>query len=494
MEENINLLSEKEVYDSKSGKGFKKIFKNFSFLTFGKLGGDFFTFILFVVLSRKFGSVGIGEYSFAVGLTGFFAVCSDFGLYSYTVKEISRHKNASENYFSKVFSLRIAQSVIVIILLLAILPFLGFSQEGKTIILIIGVYQVIYTFIDGISAVFIAHEFMHISAGIEASLKIATSFTAVSIALLGGGIVLALLALPIVAFIQLFAVRQVLRKRIGKTKLSFSIDSLKDTFRHAIPFGTSDFLNQLFNRIDIVLIGFLLGDSPAGIYNVGYRIVFFFSFVPRFASVAFFPIVSRLFHQSKSEFRKMYNKSLSMMIIIGLPVSAGLWLIAPKFIELVFGPNFAESATILRIFSWLFIALCFVQIMEVFLMSSDHQVKMAKGQWVVTWISVVLNVVLIYFLGIIGAAIAVLTSSVILVFIFAVDLKSIIGVPHIWSRLLIGILGIAAFCIPLMLMNQLSIFLIIPAAAIIYLGIMLSFKDVRRNELRMVLSLFSAPK
>ena len=71
MDENKIQILEEETYDSKSGKGFKKIFKNFSFLTIGKVSGDFFTFILFIVLSRKFGQEGIGQYSFAVGLGGF---------------------------------------------------------------------------------------------------------------------------------------------------------------------------------------------------------------------------------------------------------------------------------------------------------------------------------------------------------------------------------------------------------------------------------------
>ncbi len=172
----------------------------------GKISGDFFTFILFIVLSRKFGQEGIGQYSFAVGLTGFFAVCADFGLYSYTVKEISRHRNSFEAYFQKIFSLRIFQSILVLLILLFAVPFLNFSSMTKTIIIIIGIYQIVYSFIDGISAVFIAHEFMRISAGIEASLKIVTSLSALSIAFLGGSIVASLLALPVFAFIQLFIV------------------------------------------------------------------------------------------------------------------------------------------------------------------------------------------------------------------------------------------------------------------------------------------------
>jgi O-antigen/teichoic acid export membrane protein len=490
MEENINLLEEEELYDSQNGKGFKKIFKNFSLLTFGKISGDFFTLILFIVLSREFGKEGIGEYSFAVGLTGLFAVCADFGLYSYTIKEISKNKSTFKSHFDKIISLRTVQSIVLFIVLLIVAAFLKFSLESKLIIVMVGVFQITYSSIDGISAVFIAHEYMHISATIEASFKISSSLIAIGIALLGGGIVISLTALPVIAIIMFFVARIILRKKIGKSTLSFSYNSLKETFRHAAPYGISDFLWQLYARIDIVLIGFILGEVAAGIYNVGYRVVFFLFFIARFTSVALFPTVSKLYHESKYEFQKMYDKSMNMMIMICVPVSAGLWLIAPKLISLVFGSAFSESSVILRILSALFITTCLASIMEVFLMSSDRQVRRAKRQWTATWITIILNAVLIYLYGIEGAAVAVLACSFLLVIFYIHELKSVIGLPDVASRLLISSLGVIAFCLPLSFLN-LSIFLIVPASVIIYIGVILAFKDVRRTELKMFLSLLA---
>jgi O-antigen/teichoic acid export membrane protein len=65
-----------------------QIFRNFSFLAIGKTLGDAFTFLLFVVLSQTFGQEGIGQYSFAMALTGFFVVFADFGLYNLSIKGI----------------------------------------------------------------------------------------------------------------------------------------------------------------------------------------------------------------------------------------------------------------------------------------------------------------------------------------------------------------------------------------------------------------------
>ncbi len=488
MEENNTQLFEEEIYDSKTGKGFKKTFKNFSLLSFGKLGGDFFYFILFIVLSRKFGQVGIGQYSFAFGLTGFFAVSADFGLYSFTIKEISRNKDSFENYFQEIFSLRLVQSLIVLILLLLIIPFLSFTYDTKMIIAIVGIYMITYSIVDGISAVFIAHEFMYISAIIEMSLKIITSSCAIVVVILGGSIIMALVMLPVMSVLQLLIVKSVLKKKIGKVKISLSFKSLKKMFKRVFPFGSSDLLFQAYSRADVVLIGFLLGESFVGIYNVGYRLIFFLLFIPRFASITLFPIVSRLFHDSIFEFKKMYNKSLNMMIIIGLPLCVGLWLISPKLIELIFGDEFSESSIILKILSGLFLLNCFSYIMEIFLMASDMQNARAKSYWVATLVCILSNTIFILLFNIEGAAIAVMLSSFLLVILFALKLKPVVGLPHIKSRFLISVLGVLIFSL-LFSIIPLSIFMVIPLSILIYIGTIMMFKDVRDNELRMVLDL-----
>ena len=278
------------------------------------------------------------------------------------------------------------------------------------------------------------------------------------------------------------------KKKFGNIKISLSLNSLADTFKHTVPYGMSTFLSQLYARTDIVLIGFLLGESLAGIYNVGYRIVFFLLFIPKFASITLLPIISRLFHESRFEFQKMYNKSLNMMVIIALPVSAGLCLIAPDFIELVFGSKFNESSTILRLLSFLFLITCLNNIMEIFLIASDHQTTRTKSQWIATVVSVLSNIVLIFLFGIEGAAIAVMLSSMFLVVLFAVNLKPIIGLPDIKSKISISFLGVAIFAI-IFSLAHISIFIIIPGSALIYLGTIMLFKNVRENEIHMIIDL-----
>jgi O-antigen/teichoic acid export membrane protein len=483
---------EQKIDNSQDGKSFKKIFKNFSFLTLGKIGGDFFNLVLFIVLSRKFGQSGIGEYSFAFGLTGFFSILADFGLYDYSIKEISRNINDFEQSYSGIFSLRLVLVILFLILLIAVTPLLNFSAESKLVIIFIGSFQIIYVLIDGLASVFVAHEQMFAAGLIAASSRVMTSLSGVLIALLAGSLVFSMISFPIISLVQFIILVYIVNRKFGKIKLTFSFQNLKQTLKHTLPYGIADFFAMIFLRIDVVLIGFLVGEAASGIYNVGYRVIFFLLFIPNFAAVSIFPIISRMFQNSKNEFRKMYNKSLSMMVIIGVPISAGLWLIAPQLIDLVFGNKFAESALILRILSALFLFKCILSIMSFFMMSSNNQNEYAKAQSIATVFSFVANFILIYFYGIEGAAVATVLASFVFVMICGFKLKNVIGIPDIKFKILISIIGIAAFCVPVSFFPDLSIFAIIPISSIIYLGTILLFKDIRNNELKLFFNLIKA--
>jgi PST family polysaccharide transporter len=334
---------------------------------------------------------------------------------------------------------------------------------------------------------------MHIAGILSVTTKIATSVFALTIALSGGSIELSLLCLPIISLIQLFIILRLARRKFGHIRIARSFDLLKKTFKELIPFGMTDFLFQVYSRTDVVLIGFMLGESASGIYNVGFRIIFFLLFIPNFAALAIFPTVSQLYKESRFEFTKMYNNSLGMLVMIGLPISAGVCLIAPQIIHMLFGPEFNKSALILEISSVIFLSKCINNIMTIFLMSCDRQKKVSSSSWIVTVFSVITLPVFIYFWNIEGAAFGVTLSSILFSVLLAINLKPVTGYPKIKLKALISISGVAAFYIVFMFFDT-TIFIIIPGAIIIYLAVLLLFKPIRDNELKMILNLLNFQK
>ena len=466
-----------------------KVLQNFGFLAGGRTVGDAFTFLLFVVLSRAFGQEGVGQYSFAIGLTGFFAVIAQFGLYSFSIKELARRPDSFRVNFGRIFSLRLFLSLVVFTLLLLILPFLPFSRESKLILVLVGAYQMILNLVDGLTAAFVAREDTHLSAVIEIMLKATAALGVIVVVLAGGSLVMALGVLPAAAGVHLLLAYALVAQKYGWPKLVASMSLLTQLAREALPYAFSTFLVQVYSRMDVVFLGFFLGMAAVGAFNAAYRIVFFFMFISHFAATAIFPLASRLYITSRKEFEELYHRSLGSIILMGVPIAAGVWLIAPGLIDLIFGEQFGESASVLRLLTGALLLTFLGRTMEVFLMSSDRQTERTKSYWIVAWVSVLGSLVLIRTFGVKGAAVAALASETLLVLLFAMRLRPVVGWPRIGSRLAISGIGAISFCVLFTLLPPLSMILVIPASALMYLGTLVLFTETRRNEIRILVGL-----
>lgn len=468
----------------------RKIIGNFFFLTSGKTIGDFFTFILFVVISRLFGQEGTGEYSFAIAFTGLFVVFADFGLYGFAIKELSQHIESFQVQYGRLWILRVTLSLVVFFVLAISVPFLPFSNEIKWVIVIIGFYQLMQRLSEGATAAFLAHEEMHLAGILEAIFRTIAALTAIGLAYESKRLALALAALAVVTALQFLTTDRIVRRRYSRLTLHLSISSMIGTLRAAMPYGVSMFLSQVQTRIDVLLLGFLASTIAAGVYNVGYRVVFLLFMVPNFASMVVLPLASKLHKESWGEFRSLYHQSMKVVVLIALPLSAGVWLTAPGLVSIIFGKAFGESSSVLRILSGLLFFTFLNRMMMTFLSASDKQSDATRVQWIVVLLNLIGNLSLIPAFGVIGAATSTLVSEGVFCVLLGVRLYPSMGFPQVGARVSIGIIATAMFVVPFVLLPPTPLPFVVLASALIYAGTLLLFKEIRTNEAGMVMRRF----
>ena len=461
-----------------------RVLRNFGFMMGGRFLGDASIFLLIVVWSRVYGQVGIGQYSFAVAVSGFFAAFAGFGLYPYSVKELARSRAPLATVYGRILSLRLLLTVAALAILLLVVPFLPFTREFKLVIVIIGVYQLMSELVQGLTAVFVAREEAHISAMLGVSRKAASAAAGIAVALSGGSLVVATGMLPAISALHLLAVYGIVTKRYGRPALVASVSSIRNQVREAVPYAASRFLSQASSRVDIVLVGFLIGAGGAGVYNVAYRVVFLLALVPRFAALSLFPRASTLYADSVSDFSELYHRSLNLIVLLGLPIAAGVWLIAPDLVLLTFGEEFREAASVLRILTVMLFFTFVSRTAAIFLMACDRQAVRTWGYLNATWVTVAAGLLLIPRFGIEGAAVAAVLSEAVPAILFVVWLRPVVGWPRMSSRLVIGGLGAASFCAAFVLLPALPMSVVIPASVLIYAATLVLFKETRTSEVR----------
>ena len=505
-----NYKGIKEMSSSSKNNQAATIFKNFSFLALGKIIGNAFTFVLFVVLSRVYGQEGIGEYSFAMAYTGFFLVAADFGLYNLSIKEMSRNDGDISSYFNNILATRLLISSAILLLLVLSILILPFSDASKPVIACLGVYQIIYTLTEGFTALFVSQQRMHMAALVEFTFRFCVAVLSSAVALCGGKLlfrgellfgdeylfggefllgnelVYVVALFPIIAVIQLLFVYRYTVKEFNINVLSVSPKLFKQILVTAMPYALFALLRQLSTRIDVLLLGVLMGTAAAGIYNASYRIVFLLLFLPYFVGVAVFPIASKLYANNQQELISLYQVALNLMVLIAIPVTLGLWIISPDLILLIYGGEFTESIFILQLLS-LLLGLAFIQsIPRTLLTSCDMQMQITKSQWTCAWLNVLGNIALIPFYGVVGAAISTVFSEFVLTFVMIMKLRPLLGIPDMRLRFLISMLGSSTMISSTLLYPDLYFVLFIPLSIVIYILMLLGFKTIRENEFSML--------
>jgi O-antigen/teichoic acid export membrane protein len=461
-----------------------RIVGNFSLLTAFKLLSDAFTFGLFVVLSRVFGETGIGAYSFAVGIGSGIAVLADFGLYRLSIKDLSRRDEDFGEELASILALRVILTVVSLAALGVTAVFLPTDGAAvRPVLFIVGLHLVLYAIANGLGSVFIARQDMFLAAKIDFGAKALAAVAGVAMAFAGLSLPVVLWALPAATALQIVVSTDVVRRRYNPAGARPDGSTMGSLWRESLPFFWSTFVRYLTIRSDIVLLGLLRGAAAAGVYNVAYRVVFLLMYVPHYAALAVFPVISRLHHQRSEQTRELIQTSLGWMILIGIPASVGLALIAEPLIHLVFGPQFQRAAPVLAVLAWLFFLSCVRNMLATVMTACDRQEERSRLEAIAAVLAIVGNLMLIVRYGMMGAAAAVLTAESLLVIMIVVATRHMLDVPFLISRLLISLLASFAFVLLAKLVPGIPMFALILAAAGIYVAVVAAFPTIRRHEL-----------
>lgn len=467
---------------------------NFGWLSFGRLLGDTATFAFLVVISRWHGDSGLGDYTFAMAIALIYAVVADLGIYAMFLREFAHRGESLSDYFGKVFSLGLVLVFLSFIALLASVLIIPFPKETRVIILIIGVYQLISKMAEGCSYAFLAAEQTHVSACLEVVSKTVAAVLSSTMIVLGLPLSVALLALPCVALGHFGAAYLLVSARIGRPTLLFQGAELLAVLRPAGKYAASALQVPIHGRADVITLGLLLDAAAVGVYNAAFRVVMLLNVVASLASLGLFPLISKLYASSQEDAGIAYHATLRVSLLITLPAAAGLWLIAPKLIILIFGPDFIESVPALRFLCWLVVVFPLRSLLSSFLAASGLQATRAKIEWLGTAATVLGCVLLVTTAGVVGAALAVLLAEGLMVAMMMARLSMLWGWPNVGLRIAMSGIGIAGFCLPVLLWPEMPTILVITLSIAIYLGVLALSSDIRNTEYRLFWSVLQGER
>ncbi|MEA3371405.1 MAG: flippase [Campylobacterota bacterium] len=392
-----------------------KYFKNTSWMMGEKIIKIIVLLIINVILARYLGPKEFGFLSYVISLVSLFAIATHMGLSGLVVKELVSFKDNKDIILGTVFVIKWIGALIGFSILLLIAFFTEELWSFNFWVLII------------ISCMIFFKPFEVIDFWFNATVQ--AKYTAISntIAILLGLIIkilfiasgMGLLWIAFTYFIEAFFIAILFiyfyykKDRMSIFSWSFSSVKAKELLSRGWMIMLGSVFAIIYLKVDQVMLKWLVGDESVGIYAVAASLSEAWYFVPTVIVASLFPKLIELKESNSMLYTKRLQQLFDFLLTLALIIAIIVTIISNDVIDILYGEEYKEAAIILSIHIWaslfIFMRAAFSKwiIMEDVLMFS----LITQGFGALT--NIILNLVLIPYYDIYGAAIATFLSYAI---------------------------------------------------------------------------------
>ncbi len=462
------------------------IFKNTFWLTIAEIVSRLLKLALIVLIVRVLGATEYGKFAFALSYVGIFVLFADLGISAITTREFSRETEREKDYPAILF-LKILLSIGAFILMIVGSFFITSDPIIQKIIWILGLFIIITSFFTILYAFLRARQKMEY----EALIKILQTALMVGIgvfvilkspfieSLSYGYLIANLMALTIVLLIFHF--------RIQPIRLSYNPDIWKKFLSISWPLSIGFIIGWIYVSIDSIMLGYFNLITENGWYMAAHKITAAIVISAALISKSFFPPLSKFFKESTEKLQQVWNYQMELMIFLALPIMTGGILLADKIINLFYGSGYDPSILAFQILILVSVIDFFYYPYIIGLIVSDQEKKNFLLIIIGAVINIILNIILIPVYGFIGAGIATIISSFIILLLAIEFSRRFTSISPFNFKLFKGFISaFAASLIMLLLIKQLLIYdihllFLITTGGIVYLIFFLASRKFLKN-------------
>jgi len=329
------------------------ILRNTIALTIGGWATKLLNFVFIIYAVRMLGNEGLGYYSTVVAFVGLFSVFFELGLAQFVERNIAQGREDVPNLFWNLVALRLILAVVGVVAITTLAWIVGYDRQ-----LVVGIFLFTLTFVFAafatpLTTLMTANERFDISTAIGLVAQIVNIAIGVLFLTLGSGfmalVYTGFVAMPVQIVLSIWLVR---RFTLGPPPLRIDPTTWRRFVRASLPFGLTS-LALVFNfNVDTVIVGLFHSAGDVGLYNAAYRLVFNAVGIMGGFMVAITPSLAREHTTDPERVRRWVRASTHWLMLLTLPAAAGLSLLAPRVVALLYGADFAGASPALAVIAW----------------------------------------------------------------------------------------------------------------------------------------------
>lgn len=406
----------------------KKIAKNTTYLSASSLIQKVLAFGFYIYLAAQLGEVFLGRYNFALQFTSIFVIIMNFGLVPILTREGAKRLESINEQFGFILAVKCLLTVITIPLMLGTFHVLNVYEQLPEYTTRLVYLATVVIILDTFRSVFLAALRARQEMQYEAYGQIAYQAIVV-----GGGVLVLMngfkaqamvLVITVASLVYfLYSVYVLIVKAGIRPHLRWKSDQFYSLLKLAAPFALADIFFKLNGSIDTVMLEYLAGDRYVAWYNIALKLAVTLTIIPGAFATAFFPAMSRAFVESKETLKTIFEKTMEYLLIISIPISFAAFVLASDIIGFAF-PDFPATTPALQVFMAGIVFLFINYPIGNLLNAANKQGLNTVNMGIALVVNIILNIILIPQHTYIGAAIAAVVSSVVLV---------VLGLPRVYS-------------------------------------------------------------
>jgi O-antigen/teichoic acid export membrane protein len=441
--------------------------------------------LVIIVAARILGAKNFGVLAFAAAFTQIFGIIVQFGFRTLVTREVARDQSRAPRMMGSILLLQSVLAVIAFIIMIVVLRVLD-PGDVKTQLTHIAALSIIMESLRfHLTAYFRARQATKYEALVRFFFSFARAILIVGILFLGYGVFAYMITELIAGVASLILCFYLVRSRIARPSFAFQPQAWTTLLRAALPFAVSSGLVILYVRSATIILSLTAGDEITGWYSAATRFFTLFAFVPRSMMVAVLPVMSQQSVQRDSAMSllKSFSRSFRFLFMLALPLALGMGILAQPLISLLYGDQFLAAVPAMQILM-LALVLSFLNWAGTYSLISLNRERTVLGIAAISLVvNLAANLVLIPYLGHVGAAVtSVLSEGVVLVLQLRI-LRQELGSLRVWRTLMKPTLaGVAMTCLLIAFQHTNVMMLVVPAG-IVYLGALLLLRAFDATEL-----------
>jgi len=469
----------------------KKIAHNTLIQYIGKIATTILGIFVVALMTRYLGKDGFGQYITVTAFLAFFGIIVDFGLSLTATRTVGKPGLNVDKYLSNMMTLRIISSFVFMGLAPLVVWFFPYAIEVKLGVLIVTWSFFFISLNNILASVFQKEIKMFIYSIAEVAGRIVL-LSGIAIAMYLKLDIYFIFAMITAGSFTHMIISFLAARKYVKFRFAFDMNTWKAIFKKSWPIAISISCNLLYLKTDTIILSLVRPEADVGLYGASYRVIDILTMLPSLFMGLVLPIFTGYFVQKHwYKVRSLMQMAFDAMVVIALPIVLGTMVIGRKIMILIAGSEFAISGDILKLLIWAVAAIFMGTLFGYLIVGINKQKKTIWGYLSVAVVSLIGYIIFIPIYGYWAAAAITVGSEALIAIITAIVVsRTVKFFPslHILGKALAAALIMAGV---LYVLRDLNVILLLLIAMVIYFGLIILFRAVKKETIKELISLKS---